>query len=96
MRPSRTGRRSAIWRWTNLRCIKAIAMPRRWSIQLAGKCSGSGRAALAKRRWAFFEQLPEGIAERIEGHLSECLFVRHKLMAKEPFYATQMQGRSDD
>ncbi len=28
--------------------------------------------------------------------LSECLCVRHKLMAKEPRYATQTQGRSDD
>ncbi|OOB62278.1 hypothetical protein A8F72_16800 [Burkholderia cenocepacia] len=30
------------------------------------------------------------------GSLSECLCVRHKLMAKEPLYATQTQGRSDD
>ncbi|MBF3900186.1 transposase, partial [Burkholderia pseudomallei] len=88
---------------------------------------------------AFFEQLPEGVAERIEAvaidmttayeleikeqcpqaeivfdlyhvvakygrevidrvppSLSECLCVRHKLMAKEPLYATQTQGRSDD
>ncbi|AYZ01576.1 hypothetical protein EGY19_30405 [Burkholderia multivorans] len=28
--------------------------------------------------------------------LSESLCVRHKLMAKEPLYATQTQGRSDD
>ncbi|OMG71515.1 hypothetical protein BW685_20580 [Burkholderia ubonensis] len=28
--------------------------------------------------------------------LSETLCVRHKLMAKEPLYATQTQGRSDD
>ncbi|QDW52794.1 hypothetical protein FFI87_021135 [Burkholderia sp. KBS0801] len=28
--------------------------------------------------------------------LSEPLCVRHKLMAKEPLYATQTQGRSDD
>ncbi|PRH21569.1 hypothetical protein C6T53_20665 [Burkholderia multivorans] len=28
--------------------------------------------------------------------LSDLLCVRHKLMAKEPRYATQTQGRSDD
>ncbi|MBU9311856.1 hypothetical protein [Burkholderia multivorans] len=31
-----------------------------------------------------------------DGSLSELLCVRHKLMAKEPRYATQTQGRSDD
>ncbi|PRH32740.1 hypothetical protein C6T53_02720 [Burkholderia multivorans] len=30
------------------------------------------------------------------GSLSDLLCVRHKLMAKEPRYATQTQGRSDD
>ncbi|AHI78070.1 transposase, Mutator family protein [Burkholderia thailandensis E444] len=37
----------------------------------------------------------EAVAAALES-LSECLCVRHKLMAKEPLYATQTQGRSDD
>ncbi|AIS95133.1 transposase, Mutator family protein [Burkholderia thailandensis MSMB59] len=37
----------------------------------------------------------EAAAAALES-LSECLCVRHKLMAKEPLYATQTQGRSDD
>ncbi|MDN7981859.1 RHS repeat-associated core domain-containing protein [Burkholderia multivorans] len=47
---------------------------------------------------------PLGLAKRCgcpcgvepHGSLSELLCVRHKLMAKEPRYATQTQGRSDD
>ncbi|WP_193727349.1 hypothetical protein, partial [Burkholderia sp. BE24] len=37
-----------------------------------------------------------GAGGSIGSNLSECLCVRHKLMAKEPLYATQTQGRSDD
>ncbi|RQY05849.1 type VI secretion system tip protein VgrG [Burkholderia stagnalis] len=38
----------------------------------------------------------EGDVAALGRSLSECLCVRHKLMAKEPRYATQTQGRSDD
>ncbi|WP_157130981.1 hypothetical protein [Burkholderia savannae] len=65
---------------------------------------GMMRAAQAKQQRECAEQAAVVEAELdaldvFETHdtsLSDLLCVRHKLMAKEPLYATQTQGRSDD
>ncbi|QDW54911.1 hypothetical protein FFI87_032220 [Burkholderia sp. KBS0801] len=64
------------------------------AIRSVASCSRFRAKAGGARRPIFTRQSPSEVARHRS--LSEPLCVRHKLMAKEPLYATQTQGRSDD
>ncbi|PNE89609.1 hypothetical protein A8H30_05315 [Burkholderia thailandensis] len=69
----------------------------RWSRMCCSTSAAVAQACVAANDVGVGDSRSKWVAaptERVS--LSECLCVRHKLMAKEPLYATQTQGRSDD